>query len=299
MELERFAPAKINLFLHVGALGDDGYHPLCSLVTFANVGDKVRIRVGHGDGFSIEGPFADGLSAEADNLVTRARDLCLEGFPGEPPSVRLTLEKRLPIASGVGGGSSDAAATLVLMREALGLDWLEGDEALDDPLIDLALKLGSDVPMCLNPEPALAQARGEMLDFPPVFPALDAVLVNPGVPVPTGGVFRAFDGFDLERSAEAPVFPERMETAGDVAQFLAGCRNDLEAPAISLQPAIGEVLKALKDRPETLLARMSGSGATCFAICADPKGSHDLAFSLSSAHPTWWVQRCVLAGFCP
>ena len=295
MQLERLAPAKVNLFLHVGPLGEDGYHPICSLVTFADKGDLVRLRVGKDDGFRIEGPFAEALPAGGDNLVARARDLCLAGRPGAPPGLFLTLDKRLPVASGVGGGSSDAAATLVLMQQALGLDWLKGD----DPLVGLALQLGSDVPMCLYPEPTLASARGEMLDFPPVFPDLDAVLVNPGLPVSTGAVFRAFDAFDLERSADEPAWPAPMETPQALCAFLQTCRNDLEAPAISLQPAIAEVLRALRERPETLFARMSGSGATCFAICANRRGREDLAFSLAAAHPTWWVQSCRLAGFRP
>ena len=295
MQFERLAPAKVNLFLHVGPLGDDGYHPICSLVTFADKGDIVRLRVGADEGFSIVGPFADQLSADAGNLVTRARDLCLRGCPGEPPNLRLTLDKRLPVASGIGGGSSDAAATLVLMLQGLGLDWLEGEGALTD----LALELGSDVPMCLYPEPTLALARGEMLEFPPVFPDLEAVLVNPGAPVSTGAVFGAFDGFDLERSAEPPPMPEAMESPRAVCDFLRTTRNDLEAPAISLQPAIAETLAVLRSRPETLFARMSGSGATCFAICADRHDRDDLAFALEALNPAWWVQGCRLAGFHP
>ena len=295
MQFERLAPAKVNLFLHVGPLGDDGYHPICSLVTFADKGDRVRLRVGADEGFFIEGPFADQLSQGGDNLVIRARDLCLRGCPGTPPNLHLTLDKRLPVASGLGGGSSDAAATLVLMRQALRLDWLGGDDALPR----LALTLGSDVPMCLDPAPALASARGEMLDLPPAFPDLDAVLVNPGAPVSTGAVFRAFDSLDLHRSAEAPPLPEAMESPAALCEFLGTTRNDLEAPAISLQPAIAETLAVLRGRPETLFARMSGSGATCFALCADERDRDVLALALRALNPGWWVEPCRLAGFHP
>jgi 4-diphosphocytidyl-2-C-methyl-D-erythritol kinase len=296
MRYERLAPAKINLFLHVGPLGDDGYHPLCSLVTFADVGDVVALNKDREVGFSIEGPFAEGLSPEAPNLVTRARDLWLAGYPDTPPAFHLTLDKRLPIAAGLGGGSADAAATLALLGETLG--W-ERDEDEDEALARIAAGLGADVPMCLRGQPAMAGGRGDELDFPPVFPDLDAVLVNPGVPAPTGAVYGAYDDAGAPGDASEPSWPEPMQTVGEVGSFLQRCRNDLEAPAISLQPAIAEVLAALRGRPETLFARMSGSGATCFAICANRRDRQDLAFSLAAAHPGWWVQPCTLAGFRP
>jgi 4-diphosphocytidyl-2-C-methyl-D-erythritol kinase len=298
MQLERFAPAKVNLLLHVGALGADGYHPISSLATFANVGDVVRFRLAPQMEFAIEGPFADGLAADGANLVTRARDLVLAALPDPPKPFRLTLEKRLPIASGLGGGSSDAAATLMLLGEAYGWAWL-ADDASETALADLAGTLGADTPMCLKALPVIAEGRGEALSFPPVFPDLDAVLVNPLLPSPTGAVYRAYDDGDAAKSADPPDWPEVLESTGDVVTFLSGCRNDLEGPAISLQPAIAEVLAALRERPETLFARMSGSGATCFAICASDRDARDLAFALSSFHPGWWVRTCLLAGYRP
>ncbi len=328
MQFERLAPAKVNLFLHVGALGADGYHPISSLMAFADVGDVVRIA--HADAMSvhIEGPFGAALEGDLQsNLIVRARDAIMDAFEGPWPNFRLTLDKRLPIAAGLGGGSCDAAATLNLIADTFALNddgaraasqrlvptstWRGverlADDALDpasagtseDALATIAAKLGADVTACLASQAVLAQGRGDECDYPPVFPDLDVVLVNPNLPVATGAVYAAFDGFDLERSAEPPSWPDPMETPQEVAAFLATCRNDLEGPAISLQPAIGLVLGALRERPETLFARMSGSGATCFALCADKEGRQDLAFSLSTQHPDWWVQPCRLGGFRP
>ncbi len=298
MQLERFAPAKVNLLLHVGPLGADGYHPISSLATFADIGDVVRFRLAPQMEFAIEGPFSDGLAADGANLVTRARDLVLAALPEPPKPFRLTLEKRLPIASGLGGGSSDAAATLMLLGEAYGWAWLAGDDS-ETALADIAGTLGADTPMCLKALPVIAEGRGEALSFPPAFPDLDAVLVNPLQPSPTGAVYSAYDDDGVSKSADPPDWPEVLESVEDVVGFLCGCRNDLEAPAVSLQPAIAEVLHALRERPETLFARMSGSGATCFAICANERDAHDLAFSLSSFHPAWWVRACRLKGYRP
>jgi 4-diphosphocytidyl-2-C-methyl-D-erythritol kinase len=296
MQTECLAPAKVNLFLHVGPLGDDGYHPLASLVTFADVGDVVRVWPSHEPGFAIEGPFADELAAfpASDNLVVRARDAILATCEGDPPALRLVLDKRLPIASGLGGGSADAAAALALIARQLG--W-GGEQA--PALKEMAAALGSDVPMCLAGTPSLAEGRGDVLSFPTLFPDLDAVLVNPMQPSPTGAVYRAFDAAGATGGADVPEWTEQMATPQEMARFLSGCRNDLEAPAISLQPAIGEVLAALNARPETLFARMSGSGATCFALCANERDRRDLAFAISAFHPTWWVQGCRLAGTYP
>jgi 4-diphosphocytidyl-2-C-methyl-D-erythritol kinase len=296
MQTQRLAPAKVNLFLHVGPLGADGYHSLASLVTFADVADVVRLRPAPAMGFSVEGPFAGELGDDASNLVVRARDLALASYPGAPPPFHLTLDKRLPIASGLGGGSSDAAAALALIGQALGWDWLPGGAGA---LPTLAARLGADVPMCLDPAPRIAEGRGDRLAFPPSFPDLDAVLVNPLAPSPTGAVYRAYDAAGAPGSAERPPWPDHLGAAADVARFLARCRNDLEAPAAGLQPAIGAVLAALRGQPQTLFARMSGSGATCFAICAGPAERRDLAAAIASAHADWWVKDCRLAGFRP
>jgi 4-diphosphocytidyl-2-C-methyl-D-erythritol kinase len=288
MQLQRLAPAKVNLFLHVGPLRADGYHPVCSLATFADIGDIVRLDPAQAMGFSLEGRFAEALVGEGDNLVTRARDLLLAGRGAAP--FHLTLDKRLPIAAGLGGGSSDAAAALRLIGEAIGLD---------DAAVQVARQLGADALMCLDAIPVLAEGRGDDLSPPPPFPDLPAVLVNPLRPSPTGAVYRAYDDAGAPGSADPPAWPAHLSTVSAVAAFLAGCRNDLEAPAIGLQGAIAEVLTALAARPETLLARMSGSGATCFAICADLAARDALALALADARSDWWVRPCRLAGYRP
>ncbi|HUZ12319.1 MAG TPA: 4-(cytidine 5'-diphospho)-2-C-methyl-D-erythritol kinase [Caulobacteraceae bacterium] len=291
MGRERFAPAKVNLFLHVGAPAPGGYHPISSLVAFADVGDVVRLRPAPQLGFCVEGRFAAGLGADADNLVIRARDMVLAGCPDPAPAFHLALEKRLPIASGLGGGSSDAAATLRLVADELARQGRGGGA-----LAAMAARLGADVPMCLEARPAIASGRGDVLAPPPGFPDLDAVLVNPLVASPTAAVYGAYDAAGAPGAAEPPPWPQRLNDAGAVAGFLACCRNDLEAPAIALQPAIAEVLAALRAQPQALLARMSGSGATCFALCAGAPEREALAQALSAQRPDWWVQPCRLAG---
>jgi 4-diphosphocytidyl-2-C-methyl-D-erythritol kinase len=288
IERQRLAAAKVNLFLHVGPLRADGYHPVCSLATFADIGDLVRLSPAEAMAFAIDGPFGASLAGEADNLVTRARDLALAAHPGAP-SFRLTLEKRLPIAAGLGGGSSDAAATLRLIGEALGAGEGPASEAI-------ARQLGADALMCLEARPVLAKGRGDDLSAPPAFPDLPAVLVNPLKPSPTGAVYRGYDEAGAPGNADPPAWPAALPTIDAVAAFLAGCRNDLEAPAIALQPAIAEVLAALRGRRESLLARMSGSGATCFAICAGLAQRDALAAAIAAAYPGWWVRSCTLAG---
>jgi len=325
MSLERFAPAKVNLFLHVGPLGEDGYHPISSLMTFASVGDRVRFVRAPEMAFAVEGPFAAELGADGGgNLVVRARDALLAAFPDDWAPFRITLEKNLPVAAGLGGGSSDAAAALNLMAEALSLvedapgfgvrrdlptgvgrrgvesiGELAAPGETSDALTAIARRLGSDVPACLGGLPVMASGRGDACDWPPVFPDLDVVLVNPLVASPTGAVYRAYDDAGAPGSAEPPSWPDPMETPEAVAEFLAGTRNDLEAPAIALAPAIGDVLAALRAQPRPLLARMSGSGASCFAICADEPDAHDLARRIGADHPGWWVRPCRLVGFRP
>jgi 4-diphosphocytidyl-2-C-methyl-D-erythritol kinase len=295
MDYERLAPAKVNLFLHVGPVGADGYHAICSLVTFADVGDIVRLRRSPEMGFSIEGPFAAELKGQGDNLVTRARDLALSRWPSAPPTFHLTLDKRLPVAAGLGGGSSDGAATLLLIDEILG----GGLARRRGRLARLAAELGADGPMCLAGVAAVATGRGDVLSFPPAFPDVEAVLVNPMVASPTGAVYRAFDAAGAPGGAGEPAWAHPLESSEALARFLRSCRNDLEAPAIALQPAIAAVLAALRARPETLIARMSGSGATCFALCAGARERDRLARSLAVEHRDWWVKPCRLAGVRP
>lgn len=285
------APAKVNLFLHVGAPEPSGYHPVSSLVVFADVGDLLTIEPAPDFGLEISGPFADALDGEGDNLVTRAaRGFAAAAGLGAVPA-RLTLDKRLPIASGVGGGSADAGAALRLLQRALATTPL-GAPALEA----VAAGLGADGPMCLHARPALATGYGERLAPAPAMPPLDAVLVNPRAPSPTGPVYRAYDEAVAPEGAAPPVLPARFERLEAVIAMLNGTRNDLEAPARRLTPAIGEVLAALEAAPETLFARMSGSGATCFALCASADHAAALAQRLAAHQPGWWVQPCRLGG---
>jgi 4-diphosphocytidyl-2-C-methyl-D-erythritol kinase len=293
MVLERFAPAKINLFLHVGPLGEDGYHPLCSLMVFADVGDWVRLLPGEAAGLHLEGPFAGSLAlsggAGSDNLILRSRDLFQNQFGPAPGPFRLVLEKNLPIASGVGGGSADAAATLALLAAYYQLP----AEAVGD-LRGLAKRLGADVPACLLGESVIAQGRGDELSPAVAFPAVHAVLVNPGLPTATSAVYGAFDQQGFGGDLTPPHAPRRPRNGVEMAIFLRAQRNDLERAAVAVQPAIAAVLESLAGAPETLIARMSGSGATCFALCETSVAARVLARSLAAANPSWWVRACRL-----
>lgn len=296
MSLERFAPAKVNLFLHVGPVAADGYHPVCSLMVFADVGDRVRLEPAVAPIFRLEGPFADVLGGEGggDNLVVTARDRLLAALGRSPAPFALVLDKQLPIAAGLGGGSADAAAALRLIADHL---VATGETSPDDGVLArLARGLGADVSACLASVPILGEGRGDDLRPSPPMPVLDAVLVNPRAPSPTGAVYRAYDAAEGAKAADRPELPGRFEALDEVLRFLAGTRNDLQAPAVALQPLIGEVLEALACESEALWSRMSGSGATCLAICGTAADAARLAARLAARHPGWWVRACRLGG---
>src|SRR5665213_2937432 len=219
MALERFAPAKVNLFLHVGSRGPDGYHPICSLMVFADVGDTVTLRQDGAARFDVDGPFAGDLTDDAGNLVLRARDALLSAVGAAPLGLGLRLHKAMPIAAGLGGGSSDAAATLHLVRAALGADIQKGVWGA------VAVGLGADVPACVAGVAAIATGRGERLAKAPPFPDLDAVLVHPGVGSSTATVYAAYDQAVAPAGANAPIWPDHLGSAAKVAAFLAACRN--------------------------------------------------------------------------
>jgi 4-diphosphocytidyl-2-C-methyl-D-erythritol kinase len=288
MSLTAFAPAKINLFLHVGPPGDEGYHPVSSLMVFADIGDRVSVQPAEAPEFGVTGPFAGPLEGEQDNLVTRAAHALMAHVGGPQPPFRLILDKQLPVAAGLGGGSSDAGAALRLLRDALGL------AVQDEILTAIAGRIGADGPACLWAKPVIGEGRGDRLLPAPAMPPLDVVLVNPMAASPTRAVYQAFDLAGCPGGAERPWLPEAFEDVVEVAAVLAGCRNDLEGPAVALTPIIGEVLETLRGEPETLLARMSGSGATCFAICAGDIEAEGLSERLQAMRPGWWVQRCRL-----
>jgi 4-diphosphocytidyl-2-C-methyl-D-erythritol kinase len=271
------APAKVNLYLHVVGRRADGYHLLDSLAVFADVADAVQVAPAGTLTLELAGPFAAALAGEPDNLVLRAAR-ALAAAAGIAPRARIVLAKRLPVASGLGGGSADAAAAL----RALARLWrLELPGAL---LAGLAASLGADVPVCLACRPARMGGVGEVLAPAPALPRCGMVLVNPGVAVATAAVFRARAGRPFSSVA---VLPAGWADAAAMASGLAGLDNDLESPASELCPAIGAVLAALRRLEGCLLARMSGSGATCFALFADAPAAGRAAAAL--VRPGWWV----------
>lgn len=286
----RLAPAKVNLFLHVGAPGDDGYHPLCSLMAFADFGDVVAINRADVTTLALAGPFAKELDNGPGNLVLRAvRALIMEARRPVAP-VALGLDKQLPVASGLGGGSSDAGAALRLIRDELGL-------AVDDARLEaVAAGLGADGAACLWGRPVLAQGRGERLSPAPSMPVLDAVLAQPRVPVSTPEVYRRFDVEGRFGDVRPPPMPEAFEGLAEVAAWLSIQRNDLQDAALKVAPEVGAVLSTLAGEPETLLARVSGSGGACFALCADEIAAETLAERVRAMAPEWWVRRCRLGG---
>lgn len=286
---ERLAPAKVNLFLHVGAPTDDGYHPICSLMAFADLGDRVTIELGEGR-LTVNGPFGKGLGPEQDNLIFRAVRAFVAELGRPMAELSMSLEKNLPVASGLGGGSSDAGAALRLIRGVF------APQVDDARLEKVAASLGADGAACLWGRPVIAEGRGERLSPAPTLPVLDAVLVRPPVPVSTPAVYRRLDEMGGFGDVIAPAMPEAFESVQEVAGWLATQRNDLEAPALDIAPDVGAVLATLRDEPETLLARVSGSGGTCFALCADDMAAETLAERIEAMAPHWWVRRCRLGG---
>ena len=290
MILAEFASAKVNLFLHVGPLRPDGFHPLSSLMVFADVGDRLRLEPSERFDIEVDGPFAGHAPPGDNNLAARAASALFSRLGVEAPSARLTLSKQLPAGAGLGGGSADAAAVLRLLRGAMDL------QVEDATLLEICAALGSDIPACLASAPVIAEGRGEVLSPAAPMPALAAVLVRPDAASPTGPVYGAFDRLGLDAPIEPPPAPAAFADAAQVVGYLETCRNDLEAPAVGLEPRIGEVLATLRDAPESLLVRMSGSGSACFALCADGEGAAALAGRLHTARPEWWVKPCRLGG---
>ncbi|MFZ5718270.1 MAG: 4-(cytidine 5'-diphospho)-2-C-methyl-D-erythritol kinase [Pseudomonadota bacterium] len=283
------APAKVNLFLHVGAPAADGYHPLCSLMVFADVGDRVAIELGEGR-LTVSGPFARQLGSEADNLIFRAVRAFVDELGRPMAELSMSLDKQLPVASGLGGGSSDAGAVLRLIRDVFA-------PQIDDARLEsVAARIGADGPACLWARPVIAEGRGERLSPAPGLPVIDAVLVNPGAPVSTPEVYRRLDASGAFGETAPPPMPEAFESVQELAAWLARQRNDLEAPAVAVAPEVGAVLETLREEPEALLARVSGSGGTCFALCADDIAAESLAERIEALAPQWWVRRCRLGG---
>jgi 4-diphosphocytidyl-2-C-methyl-D-erythritol kinase len=284
METEH-APAKVNLYLHVTGR-DDSYHTLDSLVVFAGVHDTLTAEPADGLSLQVTGRFATTLAAEPGNLVLRAA-WALSDLTQNRPGARIVLEKNLPVASGIGGGSADAAAALRLLARLWRLD------VPPRTLHRIAAELGADVPVCLQCWPSRMGGIGDILSSPPVLPTYGIALVNPGLAVSTAEVFRHRRG---AFSADADL-PEAWPTAIDMARGLAACGNDLEAPAIGLCPAIDDVLQALGATEHCLIACMSGSGATCFGLYRTPEQAALAAGAV--ARPGWWSWGGAPWGFTP
>jgi len=281
MPAREVAPAKINLSLKVPGRRADGYHELQSLVVFADCGDVLTGEPAADLSLDVAGPFAAALAGEGDNLVLRAAKT-LGDHLGIEPAAHLRLEKNLPVASGIGGGSADAAAAFRLLMK------LWGAHIEPAALAALALGVGADVPVCLEARPALMWGKGERLMRLEALPPFWLVLVNPGVALSTAAVFKALAAPDLAEKHAAPL-PPALHSLDALIDWLGAQGNDLEAPAKALAPAIAEVIDALAETQSCRLARMSGSGATCFGIFADEAGARNAAAEISAAHPGWWV----------
>jgi 4-diphosphocytidyl-2-C-methyl-D-erythritol kinase len=283
MTVKVFAPAKINLSLRVGPPGLDARHPLDSLVCFTRTcGDNLRLTQADALGLAIDGPFAAGLLADADNLVMRAAQ-SLRDFGGIGRGAAITLTKRLPIASGIGGGSADAAAALI------GLNQLWGVGARIEQLQELGAKLGADVPACVQGTSLRMTGTGETTVPVGQLPRLAIVLVNPLVSCPTGPVYKQFDR--MGRFTEQPLAPlPEIATQSGLLDYLRATPNDLEAAAIALVPQIGDVLSVLAETGDLLLARMSGSGSTCFGLYSNLAQAQAAAVAIKTrlaSYPIW------------
>lgn len=277
------APAKVNLTLEVLGRRPDGYHILDSLVVFAGIHDTLALAPGAPLSLAVSGPFAEAAGAGESNLVMRAAHALAARVPG----LRLgafTLVKRLPVAAGLGGGSSDAAAALRLLARLNRL-------AANHPVVQEAARVtGADVAVCLDPRARAMGGIGDRVGPALRLSPLAAILVNPGVPLATADVFRALGAApapDVARALETDAIP--MDDAGALLDRLAASRNDLEVPALRLCPPIGDALAALRDQPGCRLARMSGSGATCFGLFTDRASAAIAAHALRRTHPGWWV----------
>lgn len=262
--------AKINLCLHVTGQRDDGYHLLDSLVAFADFGDTIEIRASDHLSLVIDGPMAAGIPADRRNLVLQAAR-----FLDPARGAAIYLTKRLPVAAGIGGGSADAAATLRALSAHWGL-----------PVPDDLSPLGADVPVCWSAVPKRMQGVGNKLTAVPPLPDMWLVLVNTGVVVPTPEVFSALQ--KKENSAMPEKIPQ-FRSAQELAHWLGNQRNDLQAPAQAIYPEIGKALAAMGD---ALLARMSGSGGTCFGVFADAAGASQAARRIAAENPGWWIVDC-------
>jgi 4-diphosphocytidyl-2-C-methyl-D-erythritol kinase len=276
MQINELARAKVNLCLHVTGQRDDGYHLLDSIVVFSDIGDLISIEPAQGFSLTIDGPFADGLDTGLDNLVLQA---ALQ-FGKSCEGAAITLTKNLPVASGIGGGSADAAATMRAISRMM---------AVPLPL-DGGLSLGADVPVCMQSTPCRMAGIGDVITPLANFPSYHAVLVCPNAGVATSAVFSA-----IENKKNPPIYDLPVENMSpqNIGDFLLKQRNDLEKPSAGLNKDINLCLDQIKHQG-AFLARMSGSGATCFGLFETEQASESAARNLAASNPNWWVKPCVL-----
>ncbi|MCP5361249.1 MAG: 4-(cytidine 5'-diphospho)-2-C-methyl-D-erythritol kinase [Hyphomicrobiales bacterium] len=272
------APAKLNLSLHVTGRRADGYHALESLMVFLDLADTLQMMPADTFSLSVKGPFADTVPTDSHNLVLQAAIQLAERSPASQP-VQITLDKQIPVAAGLGGGSADAAA----MLRTLAKYW-----HYDDPetLMELAVVLGADVPVCMASRSTWVGGMGESLLGHPVLPPLALLLVNPRTPVATATIFK--QGFTQFR-APSIAFPSSFDTINTLCDYLAETSNDLTRNACLHTPVIGEVLGAIAALPGVRLSRMSGSGATCFGLFTSPEARDHAYTALKSSYPDWWI----------
>lgn len=279
MMLTRFARPKVNLFLHVIGKRDDGYHLLESLVCFPKSGgDKLWIEPAADLRLTSSGPYSENMGASTDNLVVKAAKLLQQEF-GVSKGAHIHLQKNLPAASGIGGGSSDAATTMHLLNEF----WQLG--ASLDTLAQLGAGLGADIPVCLQAEAAMMEGVGEKVTPVGNLPALFILLINPGMSVATPTVFKALNRMGESRNA----FDYNALSSGEFIENLRSSKNDLEAGAIGLVPEIENALQALRGCAQAELVRMSGSGATCFALFKTEAAANAACKKINKEHPKWWT----------
>lgn len=281
------APAKVNLTLRVLGRRADGYHDLDSLVVFAGCADRLSLTPGGTLSLSVDGPGADLIGDAADNLVLKAARALAAQIAGIALGA-FRLEKRLPVAAGLGGGSADAAAALRLLARANGLD------PADQRLFQAARATGADVPVCLDPRPRVMGGIGDRLSAAFALPLLPAVLVNPGAAVPTKRVFAGWSAAAEPVPPPGDFAPAEMTGREDLFRFVKAQPNDLESAAIAVAPVIADVLAALRSVPDCRLARMSGSGATCFGLFSSATRATAAAAALAAQYPDWWVRETTL-----
>lgn len=280
--LRLLAPAKINLCLHVTGKRDDGYHLLESLIVFADIGDDLEVHTSDSIGLELRGPQAGILgSDQTENLIIRAARM-LHPFAKQQHGARFVLTKNLPVASGIGGGSSDAASAIRLLESAWDL------QIEEDQRSELLVTLGADVPVCYLGLSAVARGIGEILTPVDHLPEMYVVLANPGVAVATGAIFKRLSSFDKPVSEK---FAHESHSFGHFVELLGGAFNTLERPALEVEPTISTVLDALRATAGCALARMSGSGATCFGLFEDPHMARVASEQLRITHPDWWISH--------